>query len=69
MRYTDFRDSIRHELSHCPKGLTWQELKSRLQLPYDRPCPTWTRQLETEIGLRRTKSTGRSFLWTLHKTK
>jgi hypothetical protein len=35
MRYVDFRDVIREELRQNPAGLTWAELKERLDLPYD----------------------------------
>ena len=60
MRYVDYRDSIRRELRRREAGLTWGELKSRLHLPYDRPCPTWTAQLEKDIGLVRTRGRGRA---------
>ena len=65
MRYVDFRDSIRDELRNNPDGLTWKELKQRLDLPYESPCQTWVCQLEKEIGLSRTKGTGRAFVWTV----
>ncbi len=58
MRYTEFREAIRSELLKQREGLTWKELKERKQLPYDRPCGTWTRWLEKEIGLRRIKKEG-----------
>ena len=51
MRYVDFRDAIQQELLHSPEGQTWADLRDRLALPYERPCPTWTRCLEREIGL------------------
>jgi hypothetical protein len=63
MRYVQFKDAIRGELQRHPQGLTWLELQQRLSLPYDRPCPTWTRKLEDEIGLSRRKGSGRAFLW------
>ncbi len=63
MRYVEFRDTIAGELRTTPEGLTWVELRDRLELPYDRPCPTWTRQLEEEIGLMRVKGDGRALLW------
>jgi len=40
-------------------------LREALALPYDRPCPEWTRQLEEEIGLIRRKGSGRSLVWQL----
>jgi hypothetical protein len=65
MRYIEFRDSIRRTLQSRRAGLTWAQLKTRLKLPYDRPCPQWTRQLEREIGLSRTRGDGRALVWTL----
>jgi hypothetical protein len=64
MRYEDFRESIRRELQKG-RSLTWAELRDRLKLPYDRPCPQWTKQLEREIGLARTKGDGRALLWSI----
>ena len=55
MRYEDFRNAIRTELRRTPTGLTWPQLQARLALPYARPCPTWVKRLEQEIGLTRTK--------------
>ena len=63
MRYVEFRDAIERELLRTPGGLTWSELRDRLDLPYDRACPTWTGQLEQEIGLKRTKGSGRALVW------
>lgn len=63
MRYVDFRDAIGAELRRCPAGLTWAELRARLALPYDRPCPTWARRLEQDIGLSRGPGTGRAHVW------
>jgi hypothetical protein len=67
MRYVDFRDSIRNELRRNPKGLTWKELKERLDLPYESPCQTWVHKLEEEIGLRRAKGSGRAYVWTVRR--
>ena len=65
MLYDDFRDSIRAELRRCPTGLTWSELRRRLDLPYERPCPTWVKKLEKEIGLRRSRGSTPAFVWKL----
>lgn len=64
MRYAEFKDKIEHELREHPRGLTWAELKSNLDLPYKVPCYTWIRHLEDEIGLRRTK-VARHAVWKL----
>ncbi|HSH95187.1 MAG TPA: hypothetical protein VK968_13630 [Roseimicrobium sp.] len=63
MRYEQFRNSIRDELRRVPAGLTWSQLKERLDLPYDRPCPTWVKCLEEEIGLTRAKGSGAAYVW------
>ena len=63
MRYVDFKDQIQQELCQNPTGLTWAQLKDRLDLPYDRPCPAWLERLEQEIGLLRVRGSGRAFVW------
>ena len=65
MRYIEFRDAIQKHLLLHRRGATWQQLRETLTLPYDRPCPAWTRLLEKEIGLVRRKSDGRALLWSL----
>jgi hypothetical protein len=68
MRYTDFRILIHDELLCNPAGRTWAELRDGLALPYDRPCPEWTRCLEREIGLLRAKGEGRALIWGLTRS-
>ncbi|HYE17618.1 MAG TPA: hypothetical protein VEA69_04195 [Tepidisphaeraceae bacterium] len=65
MRYPEFRDAIHTALRRNGTGLTWAELRDRLSLPYDRPCPEWTKDLEREIGLLRVKGVGRALVWRL----
>lgn len=67
MRYEEFKAAIRRELSVEREGLTWAELRERCGLPYERPCPTWTRRLEGEIGLtrRRRPGSGRALVWSV----
>ncbi len=67
MRYVEFRDAIREELGRNTAGLTWVQLRDRLSLPYDRPCPAWTARLEQEIGLSRSKGKGRALVWTVSR--
>jgi hypothetical protein len=63
MRYVEFRNAIEEELRQNPDGLTWAELKERLKLPYERPCPTWIRRMEEEAGLSRARGAGRAYVW------
>lgn len=67
MRYVDFRTVIRDELLQNPAGLTWKELKERLDLPYDRPCPTWVKRLEQEAGVSRARGSGRAYVWQIEE--
>jgi len=67
MKYIDFKNAIRAELLRNPNGLTWRELKDRLDLPYERPCPSWVRRLEEEIALVRVKGQGRPLVWRLDR--
>jgi hypothetical protein len=63
MRYVEFKKLIQEELLTHPAGLTWGQLKIQLNLPYDRPCPTWVGQMEQEIGLSRVREDKRSYVW------
>ncbi len=65
MRYDEFKTSIQRHLRGHRKGPTGVELREALSLPYDRPCPEWTRRLEEEIGLVRRRGTGRALVWGL----
>lgn len=65
MRYAEFRDAIRRYLAARSAGATWAELRDTLSLPYDRPCPEWTRRLEGEIGLVRRRGSGRALIWVI----
>jgi hypothetical protein len=65
MRYVDFKTAILEHLQRNRRGATWGELRDTLALPYDRPCPEWTRRLEMEIGLVRRKGSGLSLIWAL----
>jgi hypothetical protein len=69
MRYEDFKAAIREMLRDVREGLTWAELRDRCRLPYERPCPTWTRRLEQEIGLTRTRGFGRALIWKIADDK
>jgi hypothetical protein len=68
MRYGEFKAAIQQHLRRNKAGATWVELRDALALPYDRPCPEWTRRLETEIGLIRRQAAGRSLVWALRST-
>lgn len=67
MRYDEFRDLIQTELRRSGDGLTWSQLKDRLDLPYERPCPEWVKRMEREIGLLREKGDGRAYVWTVER--
>ncbi len=65
MTYVEFKSAIEQELRAHPAGLTWKQLRDQRKLPYERACPTWTKRLETEIGLVRAKGSGRAYVWRL----
>lgn len=65
MHYAEFKAPVQKHLKRNRKGATWNELREKLSLPYDRPCPEWTHRLENEIGLTRNKSSGRALIWQL----
>jgi hypothetical protein len=61
--YEEFRRQIHDALIEAPDGRTWKELRGGLELPYERPCPTWVKVLEREIGLNRETRRGREQVW------
>jgi hypothetical protein len=63
LRYVEFRDAIAKELGRNRSGLTWGELKSRLDLPYRTPCQEWLKRMEDEVGLVRERGEGRAQVW------
>lgn len=63
--YKDFRDAIEKLLKAEPDGLTWSEIKTRLNLPQKVPNNKWVRQMEKDIGLTRTKES-RGTVWRLN---
>lgn len=67
VKYTEFRDLIQRELRLYPDGFTWEELRTRLKLPYDRPCQSWLRRMENDISLVRRKGGGRAYVWTIEE--
>ena len=69
MRYVEFRDVIHKELIENPEGLTWTELKGRLGLPYEQPCPDWINRMEQEIGLTRARGAKRAHTWKIKSTQ
>lgn len=69
MTYQQFRDLIQTKLRERHLGMTWRKLRDDLELPYDRPCPEWTRRLETDIGLIRKKGAGNAFVWVCESRK
>lgn len=69
MKYTEFKDAIHQGLQANPGGYTWVQLRERLQLPYDQPCPTWVARLEAEIGLERKERLRGAYIWKLKPSK
>jgi hypothetical protein len=63
MRYAEFREAIQKELVKNPEGFTWAELKERLSMPYEQPCPAWVNRMEQEIGLTRARGAKRAYTW------
>lgn len=66
-KYNEFRDKVKRVLKGEKHGLTWNQLRKKSNIQYPRPCYSWIRELEDEIGLIRTRS-GRYVYWKLKKT-
>lgn len=69
MTYLEFKTTIQFALKKKRSGATWSELKTSLRLPYMRPCPEWTRRMESEVGLTRRKGRGRELIWSLENRR
>ena len=69
MRYEELKKIVHEELSHSREGMTWNQLKDSLALPYKTLCPEWIKQLEEDIGLNRRKGESRSLVWSLRPAK
>lgn len=67
MRYTEFRDLVFEDLRSRDQGSTWKELRARLELPYDNPCPEWVARMELESGLVRRKGIGKALIWMIER--
>ena len=63
MHYEEFKLLIHKELLKHPAGLTWDQIRDRLALPYERPSQTWIMRMEREIGLLRVREKQRTFVW------
>jgi len=53
--YEEFRDSIKNILERHSSGLTWTQIRDKLNLPQQYPNNQWVKRLEKEIGLARIK--------------
>jgi len=60
--YEDFKKSIKNILERHPAGLTWSQIRDKLNLPQKYPNNQWVRRLEQDIGLRRIRI-GRDLFW------
>ena len=66
--YEDFRKSIKNILQRYPAGLSWAEIKDKLNYYQKAPNNKWVRNLEKDIGLIRIRKEGK-MLWKLEYTK
>jgi len=53
--YEEFKNSIKNILERHPSGLTWTQIRDKLNLPQKYPNNQWVKRLEKEIGLARIK--------------
>jgi len=66
VRYEEFKNRILKLLMDEPEGLTWTEIKKKLDLPQRVPSNKWVRMLEKDIGLVRIKG-AKGIVWRLSK--
>ena len=63
--YHDFRAKVESALKDEPSGLTWTEIKARLNLPQKVPNNKWVRMMERDIHLVREQAKGKGIIWRL----
>ncbi|MDI1494716.1 MAG: hypothetical protein K8823_22 [Cenarchaeum symbiont of Oopsacas minuta] len=63
--YSEFRDKTKSALEHRDNGATWTELREQLELEQIVPNNKWVRQLEKDIGLKRTRETN-GVIWRIN---
>lgn len=66
--YEDFRKSIKNILERHPAGLTWSQIRDKLNFQQKAPHNRWVRRLEKDIGLKRIKVEGNTFWSSEHNT-
>lgn len=66
VRYEEFRQKVLKLLMDQPEGLTWMEIKVKLNLPQRVPSNKWVSMLERDIGLVRIKE-AKGIVWRLSK--
>lgn len=55
MLYEDFKKSIKNILERHPSGLTWTQIRDKLNLPQKFPNNQWVERLRKDIGLKKIK--------------
>ena len=63
--YEHFRGAVERVLRGSPAPVTWTEIRTMASLPQKFPNNQWVRQLEAEIGLRRSKDAHGIIKWTV----
>ncbi|HEV2386478.1 MAG TPA: hypothetical protein VGS20_04405 [Candidatus Acidoferrales bacterium] len=64
LTYEVFRDKIQETLKQSGP-LTWTEIRTTAKLPEKFPNNRWVRQLERDIGLKRTKDSHGIIKWSI----
>jgi hypothetical protein len=67
MSYEEFRDKIRNILEYSD-GMTWTEIREKLNLEQVVPNNKWVSQMQNDIGLLRLKDT-KGVKWTIKHVK
>ena len=62
--YSEFKNSIKNILERYPDGLTWSQIRDKLNYHQIAPNNKWVRNLEKDIGLIRIRKEGK-MVWKL----
>ena len=67
MSYEQFRNKIAATIRAAERPLTWTEIRTEAKLPQVWPNNKWVHQMESDIGLLRSKDTHGIMHWSLVK--
>jgi len=67
LTYEEFKNKVKELLDNQESGMTWQNIKNKLNLPQNVPNNSWVKRLESDINLKRRRN-GALTYWYVPRT-